>query len=256
MIGSAPMATMTTSGASAVTTSGVTSAFRWISTPSSASRFDWWSRKRSTSRLLGARPATSSLPPSCSARSQIETSWPRMRAIRAASMPAGPEPITITRRLSAVGTTSHSSSRPASGLTEQRARSPRPTRSTQALQAMHGRSSLKRPSSTLHRPVRLRDQRAAEQHEIGIAVGHDLRRELRIVEPADRDHRHVHGALDGGRVLDHVPARDEHRRQRHVQRVPGTGGDADRRDAGVLQPAARPRPSRRSSARRACRRRR
>ena len=33
-----------------------------------------------------------------SSRSQIETSWPRSRAIRAASMPAGPLPTTITRR--------------------------------------------------------------------------------------------------------------------------------------------------------------
>ena len=42
-----------------------------------SSRRAWKSRKRSTSRLLGARPATSSLPPSWSSRSQIETSCPR-----------------------------------------------------------------------------------------------------------------------------------------------------------------------------------
>ena len=46
----------------------------------------------------------------------------------------------------------------------------------------------------LARPVRLGDQRAAEQHEVGVAVGDDLRGELGVVEPPDGDDRHVTAA--------------------------------------------------------------
>ena len=130
-----------------------------------------------------------------------------------------------------------SSSRPASGFTLQRATSPRPTRSTHALQAMHGRTSFEPPLLDLARPVGLGDQRAAEQHQVGVAGLDHLRGERGIVEPADGDHRDVHGRLDRGREVAHVPARDEHRRERHVQRVPGAGADADGHAAGLLEPA-------------------
>ena len=99
--------------------------------------------------MLGAREATSSLPPSSGSRSQIETSCPRRRAILAASIPAGPLPTTITRRGEGAGSIRQVSSRPTSGLTAQRASLAFATRSTQALQEMQGRISASLPSCTL-----------------------------------------------------------------------------------------------------------
>src|ERR1700730_1790457 len=52
--------------------------------------------------VMGARHATFSAPPSRPDPSYSATSWPRSRATRAASSPAGPPPITTTRRGCAV----------------------------------------------------------------------------------------------------------------------------------------------------------
>jgi hypothetical protein len=100
-----------------------------------------------------------------------------------------------------------------------------------------GAQLVQQPVLDLARPVRLGDQRAPEQDEVGVAGRDDVGRQLGVVEPPDGDHRDVDGRLDRGRQVAHVPARDEHRRERHVERVPGAGADADRDCARLLQPA-------------------
>ena len=47
---------------------------------------------------FGALAARFTWPPTCGAFSNSTTSWPRSRATRAASSPAGPAPTTTTRR--------------------------------------------------------------------------------------------------------------------------------------------------------------
>ncbi len=104
--------------------------------------------------VMGARHATFSAPPSRSDPSYSATSWPRSRATRPASRPAGPPPITTTRRGCAVVPITSSPycfSLPTAGFTVQPRRRLTPlVRAMQPwLQPMHGRTSAARPSRVL-----------------------------------------------------------------------------------------------------------
>ena len=66
----------------------------------------------------------------------------------------------------------------------------------------------------LPRQVGICDERTADRDHVAIAVGEDLLRQSRVVEPADRDHGHAHGPLDRRRERHQEAARKEHRADR------------------------------------------
>ena len=141
--------------------------------------------------MLGAREATSSLPPSSGSRSQIETSWPRRRAIRAASIPAGPAPTTITRRGDAAG-----HDRPAELVADLGVdRAPRllgPGDEVDARVAGDARTDVgAAPAPDLLGPVGIGDQAASDGDQVGVARREGPLGEVGIVEPAGGDHRHA-----------------------------------------------------------------
>ena len=154
-----------------------------------------------------------------SSRSQIETWCPRSRASRAAVMPAGPPPTTITCRARSRPSTS---GRFPAGLRVDGATEiePRATRSTHALHAMHGRTSTARPLPTFvpspgsaSRPRPSSTTSASPSATTRSASAGSSSRPTAITGI-------WRCSLKRAAYVEQMAARHRHRRDRHAERIP------------------------------------
>ena len=227
--GSAPVATTTTSGRCSATTAAESPATTVDLDAELAPAAPPGSRGSAAPRACSA-PAPGDLELAAELRRRAPRSRRRARAgARSAPPPCppGPEPTTITRRGVRGRLDRPGQLAPDLGV-HRAARALAPGRPGRRRRCRRCTGGARRagPARTLRGQSGSAISAAAEQHEVGVAVGDHARRPARGRRAGRRrSPGRTRPRLTAAAKSTHVPARDEHRRERHVQREPGAGGD-------------------------------